>query len=218
LSYISSKSRPVNGPRKSGLEYPRKGMSEFKVSPDVNKVEVYVHNRYEHFKRTIARMSISKQVHTTVNQVRNNLASRVNGYLRLVIKEELKYLGSIGVNSKADYYKEFSKYKQLPTNEIYQLLYNFTDMSASNYAELEKIYERRFKEEVNLQGGEGVRDRRKQALATIQKDIIEKNEKFMSASDEYLRNLLAEYLNLEGDGDQASTEALNKRISAMRTT
>lgn len=193
-------------------------MSEFKVSSDVSKVEVYVHNRYEHFKRTIARMSISKQVHTTVNQVKKNLESRVTVYLQLVMTEELKYLGSIGINSKADYYKEFSKYKQSGTNEIYKLFYNFTDMSASKYTELEKIYERRFKEEVNLHGGTGVKERRKQALARIQKDIIEQNEKFMTASDEYLRNLLVEYLNLESDGDQASTEALNKRISAMRTT
>jgi hypothetical protein len=217
LSYISSKKRPINGPRKTALEYPRRGMSEFKVSSDINKVEVYVHNRYEHFKRTISRMTISKQVKLTINTIKNNLKNKMRHRLNRVRVAELQYLSKIGIKDKKEYYREFSQYKDGATTEVMQLLYNFTDMSASNYAELERIYERRFNEEVELQKGEGVQNRRREALARIQKDIIQKNKKFMDNSEDYLKNLLTEHQNFQDGGDQATDEALNKRIEVMKT-
>jgi hypothetical protein len=218
LSYISSKNRPINGPRKSGLEYPRKAMSEFIVSANVDQVEVYVHNRYEHFKRTISRMSISKQVQTSINQVKLNLEGKIQKKLSEVIRQEKKYLMSIGLISKEKYYEEFSTYKTTPTNDIMQVFYNFTDLSASNYAELEKIYARRFIEEVDLQKGTGVQSRRREALGRIRQDIVKKNQAFMDSSEEFLENLLKEYANFTQYGEEANPQALNKRIEAMKTT
>lgn len=193
-------------------------MSEFIVSANVDQVEVYVHNRYEHFKRTISRMSISKQVQTSINQVKLNLEGKIQKKLSEVIRQEKKYLMSIGLISKEKYYEEFSTYKTTPTNDIMQVFYNFTDLSASNYAELEKIYARRFIEEVDLQKGTGVQSRRREALGRIRQDIVKKNQAFMDSSEEFLENLLKEYANFTQYGEEANPQALNKRIEAMKTT
>ena len=192
-------------------------MKLFKTGPTVNDVEVYVHNRYEHFKRTADRMQVQGKIQSTVMKIQRSVRKKVLEISSGVKLQESKYLVKLGKRTKEEYYNEFSIYKNASDDAMLNSLYAFTDLSPSNYAHLEEIIYRRFGKNINLQDGKGVRKRREDAFKMLYAEMQKENAEFYKSATTYYKNLIKEYeINNKKGTDQSSLEALQKRQEALK--
>lgn len=191
-------------------------MRSFEVGPKVSDVEVYVHNRYQHFKRTADRMQVKGKIRSTVGKIKQNISKKVLSIQGGIKAQEIEYLNILGKQSKEEYYNEFSNYKNASEDKILDAMYAFTDLSPNNYAHLEEIIYRRFGKNINLQSGTGVRRRREDAFKMLYAEMQKENADFYKAATTYYKNLIKEYeiKNKKGT-DQSTLEALKKRQKAL---
>lgn len=188
-------------------------MGLFKVGPQVNDVEVYVHNYYEHFKRTVSRMDIKFRIANTVVNIKNNLRTSVAGISGEIIKHEQRYLSIFNMNSKDDYFKEYSDFKNNSKDEVVDAMFDFVDISANSLKEIEAIFVRRYGEVVKLHGKGSTKADKEYAFKKIQNDI--KGGTFYKNSTAFFKGLLLEYNIVQKKGALDTTEeALMRRHAA----
>lgn len=191
-------------------------MGLFKVGPKVNEVEVYVHNRYEHFKTTVNKMQVQGKIRSTVMKIKNNIRGKVTSIQGAVNLQEKKYLGILGKKTKKEYYDEFSIYKNRSDDSILNAMYSFTDLSPTTTANLEEIILRRFDKNINLQSGGGVKDRRKEAFKMLYAEMQKENQVFYKDANNFFNSLVSEYeINNKNAADQTNLPALLKRQEAL---
>lgn len=192
-------------------------MKLFNLGSKVSEVEVYVHNRYEHFKRTADRMEVQGKIQSTVRKIQNQVRQKVISIQGGVKAQEVEYLNILGKQSKEEYYNEFSNYKNASDDPVLDAMYAFTDLSPNNYAHLEEIIYRRFGKNMNLQSGKGVRTRREDAFKMLYAEMQKENAEFYKSATTYYKNLIKEYeINDKKGTDQSTLDALKKRQQALK--
>lgn len=191
-------------------------MGLFKVGPQFDEVEVYVHNRYEHFKRTVSRMDIKGKVSKTVQQIQLRMRSSTSSISKKIIAYENLYLSYFNMKSKDEYYREFNNAKKSSDNEVIKAMYDFVDIAPKNVKELKNIILRRFGENVKLTG-KGAKERTKQALNKLYDSMKSENDDFYQNSNKFFTNLLAEYDIVQNkDAKKTSDDSISKRVNAYK--
>lgn len=192
-------------------------MGLFKVGSKINDVEVYVHNRYEHFKTTANKMRVQGKIRSTVMKIKNNVRGKVTSIQGAVSLREKKYLSILGKKTKKEYYDEFSNYKNVSQDSILDIMYSFTDLGPQNYKNLEEIIYRKFDQNINLTSGRGVKKRREDALKMLYPEMQKTNKNLFKSAKKYLKNLITEYEINDKKGTNRSTlGALKKRQEALK--
>ena len=185
------------------------------MGPKVNDVEVYVHNRYEHFKRTADRMEVQGKIKSTVGKIKQNISQKVMSIQGAVMLQEKKYLHTIGVKTKDDYYKEFTNYKNTSDDSILNAMYSFTDLSPATIADLEAIILRRFGVQTNLTTKKDKED----AFAMLYQEMQKENQVFYKDANNFFNSLISEYeINNKKAADQTALPALLKRQEALNSS